>query len=46
VLSVADYERMTDRSALSLVDFLSTAGLGELDLPERDRTDVVRDVEL
>lgn len=46
VLSVADYERMSGRSVLSLVEFLSAAGLGELDVPERDRTDFVRDIEL
>jgi PHD/YefM family antitoxin component YafN of YafNO toxin-antitoxin module len=46
VLSVADYERMSGRSVLPLVEFLSSAGVGELNLPERDRTDIVRDIEL
>jgi hypothetical protein len=44
VLSVADYERMTGRFAVPLVDFLTTASGTQFDLPERDRSDV-RDTE-
>ncbi len=46
VLSQADYEQLAGRPRTSLVDFLAESPLAELDLSERDRTDIGREVEL
>jgi hypothetical protein len=46
VISAAEYERLTGRPSNSLVDFLSSTGFSELEIPDRSDTDYVREIEL
>lgn len=46
VMSADDFERLAARSAMPLVEFLASAPLAELDLPDRDRSDAGREIEL
>jgi prevent-host-death family protein len=46
LMSSADFERLSDRPTSSLVDFLASIPFDELQIPERDRADVGRDVSL
>jgi prevent-host-death family protein len=45
IVSAEEYDRLTNRPKKSLLEFLQSAPLGELDL-ERDRSDFGRDVDL
>ncbi len=46
LLSQRDYERLAQRPRGSLLDFLAASPLAELNLGERDRNDVGREVSL
>jgi len=46
ILSPEDFQRLCARPTTSLVEFLASVPLGELQLPERDRNDFGREVKL
>jgi prevent-host-death family protein len=46
ILSQRDYERLTRRDGPSIVDFFANSPLSQIDLTERDRSDVGREIEL
>jgi prevent-host-death family protein len=46
ILSQRDYERLTRRDGASIVDFFANSPLSQIDLTERDRSDVGREIEL
>jgi prevent-host-death family protein len=45
VISVEEYARLSARSRGTLLEFLSSFGSADLELPERDRTDTVREID-
>ena len=46
LLSPDDFERLSTRPKTSLFEFLTSAPRGELNIPERDRHDFGREMEL
>ena len=46
VVSSADFEQLSNRPTSSLVDFLASIPFDDLEIPERDRTDIGREISL
>jgi len=45
VISVEEYARLSARSRGTLLEVLSSFGSADLELPERDRTNTVREID-